>query len=64
MPKLWQYWWIDTLPTKCSEYIDITLDFPESIIVDRTFESEELNNNIKSMKSPHISSSCNKYICY
>ena len=50
------------IPTKCLECIDITLDFPESIIVDRTLEVEEWNNDIESMKLPRLASACNKYM--
>ena len=61
IPKLWQYWLVDTLPTKYSEYIGITIDFPESVIVERILEVEAWNNDIESMKLPRLASACNKY---
>ena len=62
IPKLWRYWWVDNLTLFECAYNDITIDYPESIIVDRSLENMEWLADIGSQKLPHISSACNKYM--
>ena len=62
IPTLWRYWWVKTLSTYCTTYIGILLDYPESIIVDKTLEVDKWNNDIKSMTLTQLASPCNKYM--
>ena len=62
VPQLWRHWWIDTLPIFNENYNTVTLDYPESIIKDRSSEIEEWKNDIGSQMLPRIVSSCNKHI--
>ena len=62
MPHLWRHWWIDTLPIFNVNSNHITLEYPESIIKDRTSGKEEWKNDIGLQILPHIIYSCNKHM--
>ena len=62
IPTPWRYWWIDNIHLFQHEYSNVTIDYPEPIIVDRSIEVEEWNSDMNSQLLPRIASSCNKYM--
>ena len=62
IPYTWRYWWVDTLQYISPDYVSISIESPEPIIVDRSFELDEWKTKLESQKLPDIAQACNKYM--
>ena len=62
IPIPWRHWWIDNLKHVTTGYENISIDSPEPIIIDQSFELKELNTQIESQMLFEIAKACNKFM--
>lgn len=62
IPIPWRHWWIDNLKHVTTGYENISIDSPEPIIIDRSFELKEWNTQIESQMLFEIAKACNKFM--
>ena len=62
IPRIWRYWWIDTLPLFLPEYSSISIYAPPPLFHDRSCEIVDWKTKISSQSLPQIAQACNKYM--
>ena len=63
VPTYWRHWWVETLPlATLNGYNDITIDYPPSIITDRTCELNDWKNKNDSNMLFEIAQACNRHM--
>ena len=60
IPSPWRYWWVDAANQCFNDRI--SLEFPKSIISDRTCEMNEWDSDIKSMGLGRLRDTTNKHL--
>ena len=60
-PKNWRRWWINTLPqVPC--FHNVTIEYPPSLLVDKTSDLEEFNEDIATGILATIAKTINKHL--